>query len=171
MTITAEQPGMSDPVFRESFQAFYRREFTAVVGLAYVLSGTRAAAEDLAQEAFIAAFRNWDRIGDYDNPGAWVRMVVARRSVSFFRRRAAEVRAVFRLGADAEQTVDPESELVWEAVRRLPSRQAQAIALRYYDRMRIADIATTLGCSENTVKTHLRRAKESLAAELQEDHR
>jgi len=47
----------------EPFERFYGREFRSVVGLAYALSGSRAASEDLAQEAFIAAHRNWDKVG------------------------------------------------------------------------------------------------------------
>lgn len=54
------------------FDSFYRAEFEAVAGLAYTLSGSRLASEDLAQEAFLAAYRRWDEIGRYDNPGAWV---------------------------------------------------------------------------------------------------
>lgn len=48
---------IEEGVFRESFDSFYQRELTPVVGLAYVLSGSRAAAEDLAQEGFFAAYR------------------------------------------------------------------------------------------------------------------
>jgi DNA-directed RNA polymerase specialized sigma24 family protein len=79
-----------------SFEDFYVREYPAVVGLAYALSGSRWGAEDLAQEAFLAAHRQWDRIGSYDQPGAWVRRVVANLSVSSFRRRAAEAKALAR---------------------------------------------------------------------------
>ena len=54
--------------FRESFDSFYQREVTAVVGLAFVLSGSRTGAEDLAQEGFLAAYRQWDRISSFDDP-------------------------------------------------------------------------------------------------------
>lgn len=84
--------------FRESFDSFYQREVTAVVGLAFVLSGSRSGAEDLAQEGFLAAYRQWDRISSLDDPGAWVRRVVSNRSVSAFRRRTAEMKALLRLG-------------------------------------------------------------------------
>ena len=80
----------SEPLIRpvpEAFEDFYAREYLGVVGLAYALSGSRWGAEDLAQEAFIAAHRDWDRIGLYDKPGAWVRRVVANLSVSSFRLR------------------------------------------------------------------------------------
>ena len=81
----------------ERFETFYQREFRSVVGLAYALSGSRWAAEDLAQEAFIAAHRKWDRIGEYESPGAWVRRVVANMAVSLYRKRASEARALARV--------------------------------------------------------------------------
>ena len=59
----------------EDFDVFYQREFRPVVGLAYALSGSRIAAEDLAQEAFIAAHQQWEKVGRYESPGAWVRRV------------------------------------------------------------------------------------------------
>ncbi len=46
----------------EEFNAFYKREFSSVVGLAYALSGSRWAAEELAQEAFLAAHRKWKEV-------------------------------------------------------------------------------------------------------------
>jgi hypothetical protein len=59
-------------VAAETFDDFYAREFSAVVGLAYALSGSRTGAEDLAKEAFLAAHRGWDRVAAFDDTGAWV---------------------------------------------------------------------------------------------------
>jgi len=154
--------------FAEEFESFYARERRSVVGLAYVLSGSRAGAEDLAQEAFVAAFRRWKQVSGYDDPGAWVRRVVANRATSWLRRRAAEARALIRLGGQnyAIPPLDPEAELIWQEVRRLPLRQAQTIALRYLDGQDVSDVALILECSENTVHTHLRRGRESLSRRL-----
>ena len=66
---------------REPFERFYEREYRSVVGLAYALSGSSSGSEDLAQEAFLTAHRNWDRIGAYDKPEAWVRRIVANEGV------------------------------------------------------------------------------------------
>jgi RNA polymerase sigma factor (sigma-70 family) len=157
--------------FRESFDAFYARERRALIGLAYVLSGSRAGAEDLAQDALVAAYRRWDRISGYDDPGAWVRRVVANGARSWFRRRAAEARALLRIGRHdfTVPPVDAEADLIWREVRRLPARQAQALALRYLDGQDVASIARILECSENTVYTHLRRGRAALAPRLQEE--
>ena len=63
----------------EGFEAFYVREYHAVVRLAYALSGSRLAAEDIAQEAFLRAFRDWEKIR---SPSAWVRKVAGQPSAS-----------------------------------------------------------------------------------------
>ena len=156
---------------REPFERFYEREYRSVVGLAYALSGSRAASEDLAQEAFIAAHRNWDRIGAYDKPEAWVRRIVSNLSVSRFRKRINETKALTRLaGFGNESAMLPElpaeADEFWSAVRRLPKRQAQAIALHYLEDRSVADIGEILECSPNTVKVHLHKGRQQLARKL-----
>jgi len=151
------------------FESFYRRDRRRVVALAYGLSGSRTAAEELAQDAFMAAFRKWNEISEYDDPGAWVRRVVINCSVSRVRRRVAEVRALTRLASrptrpDELAPVDAD---FWRAVRALPARQAQVVALHYVDDRSINDIAAILGIAAGTVKATLFQARKSLAAALQ----
>ena len=156
----------------EPFDRFYEREFRPVVALAYALSGSASGVEDLAQEAFLAAYREWDRVGRYDDPGAWVRRVVANRSVSAWRRRVAEIKALSRLVGGARAApggMEPANEEVWKAVRRLPRRQAQVVALRYLEDRPVEEIAGILECSVGTVKQHLSRARQALAARLGEE--
>jgi RNA polymerase sigma-70 factor (ECF subfamily) len=152
----------------EPFDRFYEREFRSVVGLAYALSGSRAASEDLAQEAFIAAHRNWDKVGGYEKPEAWVRRVVSNLSVSRFRKRATELRALTRLAGFRDESVllpelPAEAQEFWSNVRKLPKRQAQAIALYYLEDRSVADIAEILECAPNTVKVHLHKGRQKLA--------
>jgi RNA polymerase sigma-70 factor (ECF subfamily) len=160
-----------DAIVSEDFVTFYDREIRSVLGLAYVLSGSRTGAEDLAQDAFVAAYRHWDRVGAYENPGAWVRRVAANRSISAGRRRLAEAKALLRLGGERvtlpELSIDNED--LWAAVRRLPQRQAQVIALRYWDRRTAREIAEILELSEATVKSHLQRARQTLAETYRRD--
>ena len=70
------------------------------------LSGSRWGAEDLAQEAFLAAHRDWGRIGSYQQPAAWVRRVVANLAVSAFRRRVAETKALARIALGRGEAAD-----------------------------------------------------------------
>jgi RNA polymerase sigma-70 factor (ECF subfamily) len=158
--------------FARSFEDFYAEEYPAVVGLAFALSGSRSGAEDLAQEAFLAAHQNWQRIGTYERPEAWVRRVVANKSVSAFRRKTAETRAL-ALSIVGQRSVlpdlgagDPE---FWSAVRALPRRQAQVIALFYLEDRPIAEIADILDRTAGTVKRHLHDGRQTLARRLQEE--
>lgn len=152
-----------------SFDAFYRREFPRMVQIAYALSGSRLAAEDLAQEAMVAAHRRWDRIGRMDRPGAWTRRVVLNNAASLYHRRRAELRALARLAplrGAPPAPLDAESDHIWREVRRLPPRQRQAVALFYLDGLPITEIAVVMDCAENTVKAHLHQARQTLAIRL-----
>lgn len=154
-----------------SFDYLYQTEYRSVVALAYVLSGSRAGAEDIAQEAFLATHRNWKRIVKYEQPGAWVRRVAANIAVSLFRRRMIEARALARLAAEPARVsmMDDQDAEFWAAVRSLPTRQAQVVALHYLEDLPVIEIARVLDCAEGTVKAHLHKARRSLARRLSLD--
>lgn len=153
----------------EDFDVFYQREFRPVVALAYALSGSRIAAEDLAQEAFIAAHQQWEKVGRYESPGAWVRRVVSNKSISLFRKRTSEAKALSRLALQRQtplpELAAPDDEF-WQMVRDLPKRQSQAIALYYIEDRPVVEVAAILECSESTAKVHLHKARKSLAKRM-----
>ena len=152
----------------EPFESFYLRELGGLVALARALTGSGSMAEDVAQEAMIAAYRRWDEVVRFDSPSAWVRRVCANLATSQVRRRTVEARALLKLGRYGERALDlerPDADF-WSAVRRLPRRQAQVIALHYLYDLSVSDIAQTLGCSESTVKAHLVRGRATLARRL-----
>jgi len=161
-----ERTGELEPAI--DFESFYRQHRRRVFGLAYGLTGSASAAEELTQEGFLAAFRRWDRISRYDDPSAWVRRVVVNRSVSGLRRRLAEARAMTRLHAHPSVTIElePLDAEFWAAVRALPARQAQVVALHYIDDSSVEDIASALGIATGTVKATLFQARRALAEAL-----
>ena len=153
------------------FDAFYRANVSAVTAVALALTGSPSLAEEIAQESFLAALRSWHKIRTYDDASAWVRRVATNIAISGTRRRIAEVRALIRVGlprSPAPTLELPDAEL-WAAVRRLPPRQAQVVALRYVEDLPAADIASVLGCAEATVRVHLHRAHAALARQLGRD--
>lgn len=165
LTDTAD---LMDNSLVDSFEAFFRREYRPVLGLAVVLCRDRWAAEDVTQEAFIAAERSWSKVREKQSPEGWIRRVVANKSVSRWRRTQAEARALSRMSKQGNpKTPDPqlsvESAEMWAAVRQLSKRQAQVIALTYLEGMSTSEVGKVLGCSTPTVKTHLQRGRASLA--------
>jgi RNA polymerase sigma factor (sigma-70 family) len=167
-TAAAVEPSAERSSESLSFDDFYRSEHRHVLGLAFVLTGNQWVAEDTAQDAFTAAFRQWRSIVAYDSPGAWVRRVTCNRAASVLRRRVREAKALMRLAGRTQTHIelDEGDEAFWQAVRRLPARQAQAVALYYLEDYSVREIAEVLDCSEGTVKTHLSRAREAVARQL-----
>lgn len=159
---------------KDDFDAFYRAEYAAVVRLAYALTGRRDLAEELAQDGFLAAHKRWPSLSGYEQPAGWVRRVVTNRCVSTARRHVTELRLLVRLSGEriAEAEGHPADEDLWALVRRLPRRQAQVLVLSFLEDRSVADIALVLGCGEESVRTHLRRGRHSLAGQLktEDDH-
>lgn len=85
------------PLAVRTFDAFYGEHYRSVLKTAIALTRDVAAAEDLTQEAFLAARSGWDRVGGYDRPDLWVRRVISNRAVSRWRRLTREAAAIARL--------------------------------------------------------------------------
>jgi RNA polymerase sigma-70 factor (ECF subfamily) len=153
----------------ESFQEYYERDYRALLGLAFVLSGSSWTAEDLVQDALTEAHRQWPSVCHYDNPSAWVRRVMINKHRSRLRRVRTEGRGLLRLVSRASDSLAPteRSTEVWAAVRALPARQAEVIALFYWEDLPVQEIAEILGVSTETAKTHLKRGRTALATSLE----
>jgi RNA polymerase sigma-70 factor (ECF subfamily) len=149
-----------------SFDAFYQDEYRGLVQLAFVLSGSRYGAEDIAQDALVAAWTRWREL---EQPLAWTRRVVANLAVSAIRRRIAEGRAMVRQavghGEPIAELPEPDTEF-WAAVRALPTRQRQMLALYYLGDCSVGEIAVTMGCAEGTVRATLHKGRLALAKRL-----
>lgn len=148
----------------ETFDTFYAREFRPLVALTYVLSGSPTLAEDLAQEAMAAAYRQWSRVSTMESPTGFVRRTASHLAASAVRRRVAEAKAMLRLTAQPAVVLplDEPDEQFWAAVRRLPTRQAQAVALRYIYDCPVAEVADVMRISEGAAKAHLFRGRQTL---------
>jgi RNA polymerase sigma-70 factor, ECF subfamily len=153
-----------------AFDALFGTEYRALVRIAFALTGSIPEAEEIVQEAFLRCHQRWRHVAEYERPGAWLRRVVINLAVSRARRVRRELRAVASLGARpaAAPPALGESGGFWDAVRTLPSRQRQAVALYYGDDLAVPDVAVVMGCAEGTVRALLHQARQSLAARLEE---
>ena len=150
----------------------FRQEAQRLVSLARFFTDDRTAAEDLVQEAFIRLARNAHRIRDQDKAAAYLRSIVINLARDHNRRGLVSLRhqppAVLD-EASAEETASREESRreVVDALRALPHRPRECVALRYYLELSVEEIADAIGVSANSVKTHLKRGLRSLAATLE----
>jgi RNA polymerase sigma factor (sigma-70 family) len=165
---------------RELLVALFDEHAPSLVRLARLFVDDRDAAEDLVQEAFLRLARNLDRVDDRAKVAPYLRSIVLNLARDHNRRGLVSLRHHERMRTDADtdaviaSTRDVGDDLqlaedqraVVEAVRALPRRQRDCVVLRYYVELSVADVATTLGLSVNSVKTHLQRAFARLEDEL-----
>jgi RNA polymerase sigma-70 factor (sigma-E family) len=139
----------------------------ALLKLAYALTGNRADAEDVVQDALSRALPRWSRISAVDDPDAYVRRMVINAHTSWwrkFRRRESPVPEVFG-GSVRSGARDVE---LWQACRALPEPMRTAVVLRFYEDMEYAAIAALTGVREGSVRSRVSRGLAILRAEVGE---
>jgi RNA polymerase sigma factor (sigma-70 family) len=151
----------------------FRQEGAALVRLVRLFVDDRNAAEDLVQEGFIRLARSAHRIKDPAKAPAYLRSIVLNLARDDNRRGLVSLRHHLpfdgdRASVEEELVLRADQQQVIEALRELPPRQRDCLVLRYYDELSIDDLATTLGISRNSVKTHLTRGWRALEDRLAE---
>lgn len=158
----AYQPGS-----REDFDRLYRTAYPRVYRTLSAILRDPSEAEDCAQDAFVQAFRAWNRWRPDAPAEAWVHRIAVNRAISY--RRRARLRTVAevlrRLGRPAT-SVNPADTAtrpdLLTALRSLPPKLAAAIVLRHYHGYNNREIAAALGVSERTIGSRLHQAAERL---------
>ncbi|MFW5933453.1 MAG: RNA polymerase sigma factor [Actinomycetota bacterium] len=150
----------------DEFTAFCEAEHPRLVGALTLWCGSREVAEEVVQDAFARAYRDWSRVRGLDRPGAWVRRVAFNLATSRFRRWQAERRANRRHSGRPGQVVEP-VDTVWavtvrEALGQLSAPQRTVLVLRYYLDLPVCEVAAITGRSESAVTSLTARALEAL---------
>jgi RNA polymerase sigma-70 factor (ECF subfamily) len=136
--------------------------------------GDRELAEDVTQEVWLRAVRDWRRNGPPDNPLGWLTTVARNLIVDHLRKREGvsldDVSAAEVLAAVENDHVTDSAEiaaLVSQALTRLPPAEAQLLESFHYDRFKMSQLAEAQGVSERAIEGRLRRARERLRRELE----
>jgi RNA polymerase sigma-70 factor (sigma-E family) len=149
----------------------YVRHAPEGIRLAFLLTGDRALAEDLVQEAFARLVGRLRHLRDPGAFGAYLRRTIVNLATSHFRRRRVERAYLERSAMAAEAETNPNEELdatMHEALLRLPERQRAAIVLRFYEDLSDVQTAEILRCSPGTVRSLVSRGMKTLRSELEE---
>ena len=162
------------PARDELVDVLFRRHYTSLLRLAVVMLGTREAAEDAVQEAFVALHRNFKSLRDPEAAEAYLRSAVLNRSRSWVRRQVTQ-RAARPLMLVRELHESPEERVVERdevgslvaVMRTLPRRQREVLACRYVLELSVAETAQLLEISEGSVKSHTHRGLQSLQKRIE----
>lgn len=170
-TVTDRPAWTADDALEQLYAAHWRR----LVRLSVLLVRDQGVAEEVVQDAFVAVHGRWGRLRDPEQALAYLRQAVVNRSRSALRHRAVVERhaarrtpSVDERGADGAALDADRRAAVLDALRALPQRQREVLALRYYLDLSEAEIAETLGISRGAVKSHASRGASALRSILEE---
>ena len=166
-------------VLHRTIEAVWRIESARVIAGLTRLTRDVGLAEDLAQEALVAALEQWPRSGVPDNPAAWLTATAKRRAIDLFRRNAVAERKHEELARDLEalEQASPDLEsslddtigddllrLVFIACHPiLPAESRAALTLRLLGGLTTDEIARAFLTPESTIAQRIVRAKRTLA--------
>lgn len=138
----------------------YREDYGTLVGVAYVLLGSRDEAEEVVQDAFLALRAHWSGV---TNPGGYLRRSVVNNSYGLLRRRAVAERR----GVDPSPPSQPDQLVeLRDVMLALPWRQRAAIVLRYLTDLPDDEIADAIGCRRSTVRSLVARGLTTIRSEV-----
>jgi RNA polymerase sigma factor (sigma-70 family) len=156
-----------------AFERFFREQYPAVVRIAFGVVGDAQAAQDVAQDVFIGAFKRFPDPEDADQARTWVRAAAAHLALNAIRgerRRDRRQRAsgvTVPPAGPEESVLDAESRMeVRRALARLPRKAATVLVLRH-NGLSYAEVAEAMNVKVGHVGTMLRRAESALRKELQ----
>jgi RNA polymerase sigma-70 factor (sigma-E family) len=162
----------ADAVATEGLVDLYRKHYAPLVRMASLLLHDVSAAEDVTQDAFAKVYLAWDRIREPEKALAYVRSAVLNGARSRMRHLHVVDRHRPEPGRDTQSAEagamsGEEHREVIAALRALPTRQRECLALRYYLGLSEAEIAAALGISAGSVKTHTHRGMAALEKTLE----
>jgi RNA polymerase sigma-70 factor, ECF subfamily len=159
----------------EALEELFRRHWRAAHRAAFLVVHDGAAAEDIAQEAFIAAVRALDRFDRRRPFGPWLHRIVVNRSIDWSRARKARMEVsgdaveLHAASADVDLAALADADRVVAALGSLGPEQRAVVVLRYLLDYTPGEIAELLEIPRGTVNSRLRRGLDALASELPEE--
>ena len=134
------------------FEEMCRAEYASVVRAAYLVTGDREEALDVAQEAFERAYARWNRVCHLDRPGAWTQHVAVNLAISWRRRQRRRAASPVEVREPAAPPPGEPDEELMAPLRALTPAQRATIVLRYYADRSVEDVARALGKRPGTVR-------------------
>lgn len=147
-----------------ALREFYSAQQPRLVGVVSLLTGSRAEAEDIVQEAFVRLVPRWAKVSRYESPEGWLRLVAMRLAANRHRNATRFASLLRRVPtSDVPDPADGQGLDLERALAQLPMPARQAAVLYYVCDLPVPEIATTLGVAEGTVKSRLSRARAALS--------
>jgi RNA polymerase sigma-70 factor (ECF subfamily) len=164
---------------REKFISFIKEHQDMVFSTAMRITCNSAESEDIAQQVFLKAYRQFDLLSTHCNPGGWLRLAARNLSINHVKRYLrrwqffdtvsaipSEVENAFR-DSGYDSLLFDNVDVLKKALSDLPVKYRVPLVLFYYEGLQYQEIAKELRCSEGKIKTDIFRAKKVLREKME----
>lgn len=168
---------------QEAISELYEQTYSSVYQAVRILIRDEDTALDIVQESYVKGFNSLDQLKEPEKFSAWMKHIASNRAKDYLKKKRPTL--FTELENEDGEEIDfaddctdhlPEvvldraetARLIKEILDTLPQEQRAAISMYYYEEMSIQEIAQALNCSENTVKSRLKYAREKIKAKVED---
>jgi len=157
---------------RQAYERLFERHERSVLAVGLALLGNYHAAQDVAQEAFVKAYRSLGDLRQTASFGPWVREIARREALAVRRRMRQESQVELPVTVQGspcnDGSLDEQNRLLLEAITRLPRHEQDVLMLYYFEGHPVKTISEITGRPVGTVTMQLSRARSHLQKRLKE---
>jgi RNA polymerase sigma-70 factor (ECF subfamily) len=154
------------------FGQFWRETRGKVRAYMFCASNSASDADDLAQECYLRAFRNWGHFDGRGSRQAWLFAIARNTQADWYRKRGRDARVLERTAIEAaSEVLAPDldnAEAIWQTVGRLTAEHREIVHLRFAADLSYVEIAQTLGVPVGTVRSRLHRALKAIREQMED---
>jgi len=153
----------------QTFEAIYRDSYPRLVGQLFIVTTSRAEAEEVVQEAFARLWGRWSQVQGYENIESWVRRVALNFAISRWRR-SRRHEQLLEVPSAHDDPAESDVAVVL-ALKGLPIKQRSALFLHHVVGLSVEEVAKEMSTKPGTVKSWLSRGRVELASHLRSEEK
>jgi len=167
--IVASDGALDELAASSTFEAFYQAEARTLFRRLWLVTGNRAEAEELMQDAFLSVWQRWERVGEMDDPLGYL----YRTAMNLFRKRYRRAMLALRRNGGATPSSDDFSDEDRQTVRHvlatLPPRQRAALVLTEMLGFTSKEAGDALGVTDATIRSLTRHGRDAFRTLMEVD--
>ena len=153
-----------------TFEAFYEAEARTLFRRLWLVTGNRAEAEELMQDAFLSVWQRWDRVGELDEPVGYLYRTAMNLFRKRYRRAMLAIRRTVGLVPSQDDFEDADDrQTVRRVLATLPARQRAALVLMEMLGFTAKEAGDTLGVKDSTIRSLTRHGRDAFRKVMEVD--
>jgi RNA polymerase sigma factor (sigma-70 family) len=168
--IIAADASLDELEASRTFEAFYQAEARTLFRRLWLVTGNRAEAEELMQDAFLSVWQRWDRVGGMEDPVGYLYRTAMNLFRNRYRRAMLAIRRTVRVAPTIDDFSDADDrQVVRHVLATLPPRQRAALVLTEMLGFTSVEAGDVLGVTDSTIRSLTRHGRDAFRRVMEVD--